>query len=110
MRSGRTAVTQWSATSRSWTFFFIAADTPVGVLAAYHRLTGSAGERSPWSLGVLGQPRHYRDEADIMATADEVRERRFPADVITFDGRAWQDTPTRFPLQLRPVALSRSGV
>lgn len=38
-----------------------------------------------------------------MATAKETRERRFPADVITFDGRARQDTPTRFHFNFDPT-------
>ena len=82
--------------------FFIAADTPVGVLAAYHRLTGKPENVPLWSLGAWVSRAYYRDEADIMATANEVRERRFPADVITFDGRAWQDTPTRFHFNFDP--------
>ncbi len=82
--------------------FFIAADTPAGVLAAYHRLTGKPENVPLWSLGAWISRAYYRDEADIMATAREVRERRFPADVITFDGRAWQDTPTRFHFSFDP--------
>ena len=83
--------------------FFIAADTPAGVLSAYHRLTGKPENVPLWSLGAWISRAYYRDEADIMATAKETRERRFPADVITFDGRAWQDTPTRFHFNFDPT-------
>jgi len=76
--------------------FLIAADTPAEVLVAYHRLTGKPANVPLWSLGAWVSRAYYRDEADIMATARAFRGREFPVDVITFDGRAWQDTPTRF--------------
>lgn len=82
--------------------FLIAADTPADVIARYHHLTGKPENVPLWSLGAWVSRAYYRDEADIMATANEVRERRFPADVITFDGRAWQDTPTRFHFNFDP--------
>ncbi|MBL8311590.1 MAG: hypothetical protein JNL19_14300 [Burkholderiales bacterium] len=82
--------------------FLLAADTPAGVIAGYHHLTGQPENVPLWSLGAWISRAYYRDEADIMATASEVRERRFPADVITFDGRAWQDTPTRFHFNFDP--------
>jgi alpha-D-xyloside xylohydrolase len=82
--------------------FLIAADTPAQVLAAYHRLTGKPANVPLWSLGAWISRAYYKNEADIMATAQEIRDREFPADVITFDGRAWQDTPTRFHFNFDP--------
>ncbi|TAG46894.1 MAG: alpha-xylosidase [Betaproteobacteria bacterium] len=82
--------------------FFIAADTPTQLIAAYHRLTGKPENVPLWSLGAWISRAYYKDEADIMATAQELRDRKFPADVITFDGRAWQDTPTRFHFNFDP--------
>ncbi len=76
--------------------FFFAADTPEQIIAAYHRITGKPVNVPLWSLGVWISRAYYKDEADILNTAREFRERKFPADVITFDGRAWQNTPTRF--------------
>jgi alpha-D-xyloside xylohydrolase len=82
--------------------FLIAADTPTQVIAAYQRLTGKPENVPLWSLGAWISRAYYKDEADIMATARELRDRKFPADVITFDGRAWQDTPTRFHFNFDP--------
>lgn len=82
--------------------FLIAADTPADVIAAYHSLTGKPENVPLWSLGAWISRAYYKNEADIMATAQEIRDRKFPADVITFDGRAWQDTPTRFHFNFDP--------
>ncbi len=82
--------------------FFFAADTPAQIIAAYHRITGKPENVPLWSLGAWVSRAYYRDEADILATATEFRDRRFPVDVITFDGRAWQDTPTRFHFNFDP--------
>jgi alpha-D-xyloside xylohydrolase len=83
--------------------FIIATDTPAQMLAAYHRITGKPENVPLWSLGAWISRAYYKDEADIMATAKELRDRKFPADVITFDGRAWQDTPTRFHFNFDPA-------
>ncbi len=82
--------------------FLIATDTPAQMIAAYHRLTGKPENVPLWSLGAWISRAYYKNEADIMATAKEIRDRKFPADVITFDGRAWQDTPTRFHFNFDP--------
>lgn len=82
--------------------FLFAADTPAQIISAYHRITGKPENVPLWSLGVWVSRAYYKDEADILVTAREFRDRRFPVDVITFDGRAWQDTPTRFHFNFDP--------
>ena len=82
--------------------YLFAADTPTEVIAGYHHVTGKPENVPLWSLGAWVSRAYYKNEADIMATAHEFRERKFPVDVITFDGRAWQDTPTRFHFNFDP--------
>ena len=79
-----------------------AAETPDAVLRALHRATGAPGLPPEWSYGAWLSRAYYRDASEILAAAREVRARRMPMDVITFDGRAWQDTPTRFHFHFDP--------
>lgn len=83
--------------------FLMTGDTPADILAAYHHLSGRPENVPLWSLGAWISRAYYRDESGLMTTAREVRARGFPADVITFDGRAWQDTPTRFHFHFDPA-------
>jgi alpha-D-xyloside xylohydrolase len=71
-------------------------------LAQYTDLTGRAPVPPDWSLGVILSKAYYKDSAEILAVAREVRERGMPCEVITFDGRAWQDTDTRFAFEWCP--------
>jgi alpha-D-xyloside xylohydrolase len=71
-------------------------------LAEYTALTGRAPVPPPWSLGVILSKAYYRDADEILAAAREVRARGLPCEVITFDGRAWQDTDTRFAFEWCP--------
>jgi alpha-D-xyloside xylohydrolase len=71
-------------------------------LRQYTALTGRAPLPPLWSLGVILSKAYYRDSDEILAAAREVRARGMPCDVITFDGRAWQDTDTRFAFEWCP--------
>lgn len=79
--------------------FLIAADGPEGVLERYTWLTGRPGRVPRWSLGAWLSRAYYRDKEELLAAARQVRELRLPMDVITLDGRAWQDTRTRFAFE-----------
>lgn len=68
----------------------------------YTHLTGRAPLPPLWSGGVILSKAYYKDADDIIAVAKKVREKAMPCDVITFDGRAWQDTDTRFAFQWCP--------
>jgi alpha-D-xyloside xylohydrolase len=72
------------------------------LLAQYTTLTGRAPVPPLWSLGVILSKAYYRDAEEILSVAHEVRARGMPCDVITFDGRAWQDTDTRFAFEWCP--------
>jgi alpha-D-xyloside xylohydrolase len=71
-------------------------------LAQYTALTGRAPVPPDWSLGVILSKAYYKDSAEILAVARDVRARGMPCEVITFDGRAWQDTDTRFAFEWCP--------
>ena len=82
-------------------FLFTGADG-AELLSQYTALTGRAPIPPRWSLGVILSKAYYKDSAEILAVAREVRARQMPCDVITFDGRAWQDTDTRFAFEWCP--------
>jgi alpha-D-xyloside xylohydrolase len=73
------------------------------VLGQYTALTGRAPVPPLWSLGVILSKAYYRTAEEILAVAREVRSRGMPCDTITFDGRAWQDTDTRFAFEWDPA-------
>ena len=77
-------------------------DTPVGVLAAYHRLDRQAGERAAVVARRTGQPRLLPRRSRHHGHRERGARAPLPADVITFDGRARQDTPTRFHFNFDP--------
>lgn len=83
--------------------FILAADSGAEMLQTYTALTGRAPVPPLWSLGVILSKAYYKDVDELLATAREVRERKMPCDVITLDGRAWQDTDTRFAFEWDPT-------
>ncbi|MGH8308623.1 MAG: TIM-barrel domain-containing protein, partial [Steroidobacteraceae bacterium] len=82
-------------------FLFSGADG-AELLRQYTALTGRAPVPPTWSLGVILSKAYYKDADEILAVAREVRARGMPCDTITFDGRAWQDTETRFAFEWCP--------
>lgn len=79
--------------------FILRADSGAAMLDTYTELTGKAPTPPDWSLGVILSKAYYQDVDELMATAKAVREHKMPCDVITLDGRAWQDTDTRFAFE-----------
>ena len=63
-----------------------------------------------WSLGVILSKAYYRDAEELLSTARKVREQQMPCDVITLDGRAWQDTQTRFAFEWDPSRYHEPAV
>lgn len=86
--------------------FLFTADTGADIIGQYVRLTGLAPKPPLWSLGVILSKAYYANPDEVLATAREVRERGMPCDVITFDGRAWQDTDTRFLFEWDPARFT----
>jgi len=83
--------------------FLLRARDGAGMLAQYTTLTGCAPVPPDWSLGVILSRAYYRTADEVLETARRVREVGMPCDVITFDGRAWQDTDTRFAFEWDPA-------
>lgn len=82
--------------------FFFDEESGAGQIDAYTALTGRSPVPPHWSLGVILSKAYYRDADEILAIAHEVRRRNMPCETITFDGRAWQDTDTRFAFEWCP--------
>lgn len=83
--------------------FLLAGETGADILRAYTDLTGRAPEIPDWSMGVILSKAYYRTPDELLSVAREVRARGMPVETITFDGRAWQDTQTRFAFQWDPA-------
>ena len=69
------------------------------MIKVYTDLTGRAPVPPKWSGGVILSKAYYKDADEIVRVAQEVRDKKMPCEVITFDGRAWQDTDTRFAFE-----------
>jgi alpha-D-xyloside xylohydrolase len=76
--------------------FLFAGDTPATIVDRYTQLTGRPAAVPRWSLGLWVSRVSYSTPADGLAVAAKLRERKIPADVLAFDGRALFDTETRF--------------
>lgn len=87
---------------QSLDIFIFANDGPADMLKQYTDLTGRAVVPPDWSMGVILSKAYYQDVPEILETAREVRAKNMPCDVITLDGRAWQDTDTRFAFEWDP--------
>jgi alpha-D-xyloside xylohydrolase len=79
-------------------FLFTAENGPQ-LLDIYTNLTGKAPIPPLWSLGVILSKAYYKDVPELLSTATAVRANHMPCDIITIDGRAWQDTETRFAFE-----------
>lgn len=79
--------------------FLLAGEDGAALIEGYTALTGRAPAPPAFSLGVILSKAYYRTAEELLQTAREVRARAMPCDVITLDGRAWQDTDTRFAFE-----------
>ncbi|MFI5013934.1 MAG: alpha-xylosidase [Hyphomicrobiales bacterium] len=76
--------------------FLLAGRDGPGIIRAYTGLTGRAPRIPAWSFGTILSKAYYRTAGELLSVAREVRARGMPCETITLDGRAWQDTSTRF--------------
>ena len=82
--------------------FILVGEQGAAILDSFTELTGKAPRPPLWSLGVILSKAYYKDVPELMETAQAVRDNNMPCDVITLDGRAWQDTDTRFAFEWDP--------
>lgn len=82
--------------------FIFTGETGAELIGTYTEMTGRSPMPPLWSLGVILSKAYYRDVPELLETAAKVREEQMPCDVITLDGRAWQDTDTRFAFEWDP--------
>ena len=82
--------------------FLLDGDNGAQIIEQYTFLTGRSPVPPLWSLGVILSKAYYKDVPELLATAKAVRDNHMPCDVITLDGRAWQDTDTRFAFEWDP--------
>jgi alpha-D-xyloside xylohydrolase len=83
--------------------FLYRSTSPSEGINTYCDLTGFAPVPPKWSFGVILSKAYYQDAEELLATAKAVRDNKMPCDVITLDGRAWQDTDTRFAFEWDPT-------
>ncbi len=79
--------------------FILAGESGSDLIRQYTELTGRTPIPPLWSLGAILSRAYYGGAEEILDAAREVRRRGMPCDVIAFDGRAWQDTATRFAFE-----------
>lgn len=83
--------------------FLLSGDTGSALISDYTHLTGRAPLPPEWSLGLILSKAYYKDADELLETARAVRKNNMPCDTITLDGRAWQDTDTRFAFEWDPT-------
>lgn len=79
--------------------FIMAGDDGGALIRDYCVLTGFAKPPPEWSHGIILSRAYYKDADEVRGVARKVRDMGMPCDIITFDGRAWQDTRTRFAFE-----------
>ena len=82
---------------------FLIVGDPQEILARYRGLTGAMPMPPTWSLGIWYSKAYYRTPEEALPVAQGVRDRDLPGEVLLFDGRAWQDTATRFSFNWDPA-------
>jgi alpha-D-xyloside xylohydrolase len=85
--------------SDSFDVFIFDGENGQKLINHYCQLTGFAPTPPSWSTGVILSKAYYETADELLNTAKKVRKEKMPCDVITLDGRAWQDTDTRFAFE-----------
>lgn len=85
--------------------YYLFAGSIKNILGHYTHLTGRSPVPPKYSFGTWVSRMSYTSQEQVLAVADTLREKKFPADVINLDvswfkkdwGCDWQFEPSRFP-------------
>ena len=81
----RRGITSFGAEGGVADYYLLHAPDPRGVITAYAHLTGLPPLPPRWALGFQQCRFSYMSQAEVLAVAEGLRSRRFPADVIWCD-------------------------
>ncbi|MFC2176714.1 glycoside hydrolase family 31 protein [Bacteroidota bacterium] len=79
----------WSEVADEINYYFIHGEQLDSIVSSYRTLTGKAPMYPKWVFGYMQSKQRYKNQKEIVATAREFRERKFPIDLIVQDWRYW---------------------
>lgn len=79
----------WSEVADNIDYYFLFGPSIDGVIAAYRQLTGEAPMYGKWAFGYWQSKEHYATGDELLAIAQEFRQRRIPIDSLVQDWQYW---------------------
>jgi alpha-D-xyloside xylohydrolase len=79
----------WSDVADNVDYYFIAGKNLDQVIAGYRNLTGQAPMYGKWAYGYWQSKEHYATRDELLAIAQEYRQRRIPIDNLVQDWNYW---------------------
>ena len=79
----------WSEVADNVDYYFIAGSNMDAVIAGYRNLTGAAPMYGKWAYGYWQSKEHYASRAELLAIAQEYRQRQIPIDGLVQDWNYW---------------------
>ena len=110
-RDGELGSYLWVDACDTLDYFFVAGPEFDDIVRGFRFLTGPAALPPRWAFGYVQSKERYKDAAELLAVADEFRERDIPLDCLVLDWQSWPEglwgqksfDPARFP---DPSAMS----
>ncbi len=79
----------WSEVADNVDYYFIAGTNMDAVIAGYRDLTGTASLYGKWAYGYWQSKEHYASQDELLAIAQEYRQRQIPIDDLVQDWNYW---------------------
>jgi alpha-D-xyloside xylohydrolase len=79
----------WSDVADNVDYYFIAGKNMDQVIAGYRNLTGQAPMYGKWAYGYWQSKEHYATRDELLAIAQEYRQRQIPVDGLVQDWNYW---------------------